>query len=86
MRFGGVIATVPTALVEELQALNTPCVEQLSKLFQKNDKVEVVDGPFAGLKGIVQAQTGLERVVVLLELLGRNNAVTVTTHHIILAA
>ena len=83
LRFGAAIAEVPTTLVETLQALGVPASQQPEQLFQKNDQIEIIDGPFAGLKGIVNQQTGVERVVVLLELLGRHNAVTVTTHHIV---
>lgn len=86
VRFGGVVATAPSGLVESLQELNTPNIKQLAQLFSKGEQVEVVDGAFAGLSGIVQAQTSLERVVILLELMGRKNEVSVATDHIIPAA
>ena len=46
-------------------------------LFNAGDKVFIEDGPFAGMQGIFQAQRGEDRVIILLNWLGRENRVTV---------
>lgn len=44
---------------------------------QMGDVVEIASGPFAGLKGVFEKTCSNERVMVLLNLLGRKNQVTV---------
>jgi transcriptional antiterminator RfaH len=45
-------------------------------LLEKGDGVTVLDGPFGGLQGIFQAVKGEERVIILLDILGKSNTVT----------
>jgi transcription antitermination factor NusG len=48
------------------------------------DIVELTEGPMRGLKGIVNAMlSGVDRVRILLEFLGRENAVEVPTSKIL---
>jgi transcriptional antiterminator RfaH len=44
---------------------------------QRGDVVQVLDGLFAGLSGVYQMEKDQNRVVLLVELLGRSNAVVV---------
>ena len=83
VRFGGEIRPVPDALVSELQARRAGEAIEFDALFKKDDAVTLVDGPFIGLTGIFQAQTGPERVAILLDLMGRSNKVTVSPHQIV---
>ncbi len=46
-----------------------------SPLFKKGDDVTVVSGPLKGLKGIFHASCAKDRVVILMEMLGRTNTV-----------
>jgi transcriptional antiterminator RfaH len=48
--------------------------------------VTIVEGPFAGVNAIFQAESGKERVMLLLDLLGRSNRVQVQSHQIIPAS
>lgn len=83
--FGGAPRPVPAALMDALidvQASGADPVE-FSKVFDKGDKVCLVDGPFTGLNAIVDASSGFERVAVLIEMLGRSNRVTVSPHQLI---
>ena len=52
-------------------------------LFKAGDRVTLVEGPMKGLTAIVQAKTGQDRVLLLLDLLGRENRVTVSRHQIV---
>ena len=51
-------------------------------LFQPGDRVEILTGPFAGLPASILAETGKERVELLLELLGRANKVVISRHQL----
>ncbi len=77
--FGDWPATVPDPLVEAMMRAEDQDsgVHLLPDRFKKGDSVTVLDGPFADVKGIFQAASGSERVIVLLQLLGRANAVKV---------
>lgn len=46
----------------------------------RGERVQIVEGSMAGLEGIFSARTGQQRVVILLELLGRQVPVQVDYH------
>ncbi len=50
---------------------------------EPGDRVELVDGAMAGLTAIVQQKTGEKRVLLLMELLGRENRVEVDVDHLV---
>jgi transcriptional antiterminator RfaH len=83
VKFGELIRPVPDGFIQQLQQAEDPLTglhkPDLS-LFKKGDEVVIVSGPFSGQKGVFQATNGAERVVILLELLGRTNAVIVNQH------
>lgn len=79
VRFGMEIKPVPDEVMDFLLRTRDPetgihLPDQSG--FKENDPVTVVDGPFAGLRGIFQKTRGEDRVMVLLEFLGRTNVVT----------
>ena len=83
--FGGHPAWVPQQTInlikqQEAQALEdqSPCPKWLP-----GDEVEVVEGPFSGLKGIFDMQSGDDRVMILFQLLGQDNRVALPVHSII---
>ncbi|MFZ1575259.1 MAG: transcriptional activator RfaH [Chromatiaceae bacterium] len=84
VRFGGDPAPVPPGLVEQLMAATASedGVVRQEHLFHPGDQVEIVTGPFAGLPASILAETGKERVELLLELLGRANKVVISRHQL----
>lgn len=77
VRFGGQLAIASDSLIETLRDLEANLAGKAavaSAPFQPGDKVCVVDGPFAGIEGIVSG-VAEERVAVLLHILGREKAV-----------
>ncbi len=84
VRFGGDPAIVPAELVEQLlvAASDEPGVVRQEHLFQPGDRVEILSGPFIGLPATILAETGEERVQLLLDLLGRTNQVLVSRHQL----
>lgn len=71
--FGGIPARISGPLVRAIQARGNAsgviCSGQPA--FQPGDRVRLVDGPMAGYEAIFEARTGVERVAVLLEFVGR---------------
>ncbi len=87
VRFGGVPVVVPDQLITCLKENDDS--NGLQKVIKRDispgDKVEIISGPFAGYEGIYQQQKGAERVAVLLEIVGQNAALTLSTHDLQLA-
>lgn len=77
--FGGSLTSVPDSAIEELRAeMKDEEVCEVAVGVKVGDTVELTEGPMRGMKGIVNAMlTGVERVRILLEFLGRENAVEV---------
>lgn len=77
--FGGNLTPVPDSVIELLKAeMENVEVKEVHVGVKVGDTVELTEGPMRGLKGIVNAMlTGADRVRVLLEFLGRENAVEV---------
>lgn len=63
------------------QEMNSDGIDGL--FWNKGDVLEVIEGPFAGLKGIFLQQTGIERVSVLLDILGRQNRITLNINNLV---
>ena len=89
VRFGPQPATVPQGFVESLIAAEDPAAAcHLAGLdpFRKGDAVLIASGPLAGTEAIFDAPTAQGRVSLLLDLLGRTNAVQVDRNQIVSAA
>lgn len=71
--FGGIPARIPASLVRAVEARGDErgVICAIQPAFQPGDRVRLVEGPMAGYDAIFQAQTGTERVAVLLEVVGR---------------
>lgn len=80
VRFGHLLRPVPDPVIAYLQQAEDPTSQQReasANPHQSGDTVEVLEGPFQGLTGIYQMQSGETRAMLLIELLGRTNQVTV---------
>ena len=89
VRFGGQPAMVPDAVMEALKQredAQSGLHEDKRPLFNAGDMVKLVDGPLSGMEAIFTEQDGEKRVIVLLELLGKANKVTVSRDWIAHAA
>lgn len=77
--FGGQPSAVPEPFISALQNAIGACgfIEAGEEApLIKGERVAIETGPLAGLTGIFQAATSHERVIVLLDLLGRESKVT----------
>ena len=71
VNFGSEPAKVPDALVDALMAHETGLRDKPVALFTPGDRVQVTQGPFAGVEGIYQMTEGERRVMVLIELMSK---------------
>jgi len=89
VRFGGQPAVVPDAVMDALKQREDAASgvhEDQRPLFNAGEAVKLVDGPLAGMEGVFTEQDGDKRVIILLELLGKANKVTVSRDWIARAA
>ena len=80
VRFGTILRPVPNAVVHYLQqaeAAQGAEPDEDSWPFRAGDKVAVLEGPFAGLTAVFEGAQPEARAMILIELLGRQNAVEV---------
>ena len=87
VRFGAQPATVSDAIVEDLMQ-RADAHTGLHRLrcrsrFERGMRVDVIAGVFEGLDGIFERETGSDRVVILLELLGRRTPVGVPSRYVV---
>lgn len=78
--FGEEPTMVPDQIIESIRYAadsNTGLHNPKGPLFKPGDTVIIDKGPLAGLRAIFLAETGEERVNILLEMLGRQNRVTI---------
>lgn len=89
VRFGMQPAVVPGAAMEALREREDAASglhEEKRPLFSAGETVKMVDGPLVGMEGVYTEQDGDKRVIVLLELLGKSNKVTVSRDWVAWAA
>lgn len=77
VRFGLEPAPVPDAVVEALMQKVQDKTDEAPPLFKSGDAVNIVAGGFTGLQAIFQAEKGADRVLLLLDWLGRRMPVIV---------
>lgn len=85
VRFGNQPATIPQQAIDIIHQQEQVLLGEPGDqpTWQPGDKIQVVEGAFAGLNGIFEKACGTERVIVLLDMLGRQNRVTVETHSVV---
>lgn len=88
VRFGGQPAVVSEELIEAIRAREEPesGTHVHRVVFKPGAAVRFAEGPFAGLDAIFEKEAGAERVMVLLEMLGKTNRLRVDRGWLIPAA
>lgn len=69
--FGAEPAKVDARLIEVLRSQNGRMRERPERLFNEGDRVQIKEGPFAGLEAIYQMDDGESRSMVLITLLSK---------------
>jgi transcriptional antiterminator RfaH len=83
--FSGLPATVPDSLIDALVQSADPDTElhhPEATLFETGTAVTIVDGPLEGLQAIFKAHDGEARSIILLELLGKTQQLTIDRDHL----
>ena len=87
VRFGSSYATVPDQLIRVLRAradLETGLHRMPPPtLPAPGSTIKIADGPFDGLEGVFECESGEDRAVVLLNMLGQNTRVQVPIDYIL---
>jgi len=75
VRFGNEPAVMPDNTIKAIQVQEEEFTldDTTHPRWQKGDVLQILDGPFSGLRGIFQKNEGLERALILLDVLGRQN-------------
>ena len=76
--FGSEPARVGAELIEALRCQTERRHKQPHRLFHPGDRVQIKDGPFAGLEAIYQMTDGERRAMVLIEILSRPSRLIIT--------
>jgi len=79
VRWGEQVPTVPTSVIARLwEGLDAEgCVDLTAASdYQRNERVRITEGAFAGYEALYQARTGEERVVVLLNIMQQAQKIT----------
>jgi len=79
--FGDLLGEVPDHVIEGIRAeMGGNLVRLIEMPLEEGEEVEVAQGPFAGMKGIVtRLLSGERRVQILMEILGQENRVEIQT-------
>ncbi|MGD9660802.1 MAG: transcription termination/antitermination NusG family protein [Porticoccaceae bacterium] len=74
--FGHCLMPVPDQAIAYLKSRENPETDSLDSepVYTRGDIVEIVDGSFAGLQGVFQVDKPGDRAMLLIEMLGRQNA------------
>ena len=89
VRFGGQPAVIPDEVIEDILRREDSASglrQDNRPLFRAGDPVKLVEGPLSDMEGIFAQEDGRERVIVLLEMLGKANKVKVNRDWVALAA
>ncbi len=85
VRFGELPSAVPDDFMQSLMTSADPKNGLYPigiDLFKPGETISVIDGPFKGLQGIFKAESGKERVTILLTLIGREHNIELDRNQI----
>ena len=71
VRFGAEPAKIDDTLVDLLKAHEASALGEPERLYTVGERVQLTQGPFAGIEGIYQMADGDRRVMVLIELISK---------------
>ncbi len=89
VRFGGEPALIPDAVMDALlrrEDLSSGLHQDNRPIFAAGEPINLVEGPLAGMEGVFTHEDGEQRVIVLLDLLGKTNRIRVNRDWVARAA
>jgi transcriptional antiterminator RfaH len=82
VRFAKTPATIPDNIISGLQSAGAGELLTISKVPKKGSLLMIEDGPFKGLEAIFQIMDGTERAIVLLNVLGKEQKLSIDINHL----
>lgn len=85
VRFSDRVLPVPDEVIVALQGmqdLEAGLIVPASPRFRQNDRVTILEGPFAYMQGVFQSSRGEQRALILLECLGHLNRVCISQNNL----
>jgi transcriptional antiterminator RfaH len=84
VRFGTNPTRVPDELIDDIKARedDNGLHHELEPELQRGDKIRLTDGPFSGCNAIFTAHRSKERVMILLDIIGKSSRVEVAANSI----
>ena len=76
--FGSEPARVAAELIDILRAQRESANQEPARLFQPGERVQIKDGPFAGLQAVYQMSDGESRAMVLIEILSKPSQLAIS--------
>ena len=70
VRFGGIPSSIPESVVEQFRQFENTETAPVASI-ETGTKVEVIEGPFAGLEAVYSMPKGEERCLILLDMMGK---------------
>ena len=78
VRFGMQPVSISDEIIEHIKERENPeGLQEVQEGLSKGDNVRVLDGPMMGLEGVFVAKTGEQRVMLLLDLMGKTTRVQI---------
>jgi len=80
-RYGGQPAVVPEEVIDAIvqrEDADSGLHQNNRPLFFAGESIRLAEGPLAGREGVFAKEAGEDRVIVLMELLGKTNKISVT--------
>ena len=74
--FGAEPAMLNPELIETLRTQSKTLGDEPARRFSRGDRVQIKEGPFAGLQAVYQIADGERRAMVLIEILGKLSKLT----------
>lgn len=83
VRFGMVPLAISNETIEAIKQRENPeGLHEVADVLTRGSNVRVLDGPMMGLEGVFVAKTGEQRVMLLLELMGKTTRVQIDAYAI----
>lgn len=80
LMFGNEPARVASQLIDVLREREELIMTKPAALYQAGDKLQIAEGPFAGLDAVFQMTDGEARAIVLIDILSRATRLNVAMH------
>ena len=88
VKFGMELVPVADEVVELIQKREAEIQQVFDSnvsQFKKGDRLEITEGPLAGLQAVFQMQNAQERIFVLMEILGKQSRVSLSMNQVVKA-